>query len=299
MSKMLFEEFTSEVAGKIREYLPTSFSNAEIDLRIVTKNNDKRLTGLTIKSVDSNIAPTLYLESFFKEYEEGEELDNILQKIADARVAADAGTKFDAEFMMNFESCKDRILPRLVSLKMNQSLLESRPHRIIEDLAVTYHITVSGMVDGMASAAITNDILKNWNVTLEEVDAAATKNLQTMQRSTIKSMSEVLSTMMGLEDPVLDMDLGLYVCSNESQVFGASCLLDKNFMSHVVEQYGEDGQVTIIPSSVHEVLIVGNNFDKSALTSIIQDVNQNTVDIEYQLSQHPYVYDINKGLISA
>jgi hypothetical protein len=296
---MLFEEFTNEVAGKIREYLPTSFSNAEIDLKIVTKNNDKRLTGLSIKSVDSNIAPTLYLESFFKEYEEGEELDNILQKIANARVAADAGTKFDADFMMNFESCKDRILPRLVSQKMNQSLLESRPHKVIEDLAVTYHITVSGMVDGMASAAITNDILKKWEVTLEEVDEAATKNLQEKQRSTIKSMSEVLSTMMGLEEPVLDTDLGLYVCSNESQMFGASCLLDKTFMSHVVEQYGKDGQVTVVPSSVHEVLIIGNSFDKKALSAIIQDVNQNTVDIEDQLSDHPYVYDINNGLISA
>ena len=59
MSKMLFEEFTSEVAGKIREYLPTSFSNAEIDLKIVTKNNDKKLTLLKCLNSPVQAIPAL------------------------------------------------------------------------------------------------------------------------------------------------------------------------------------------------------------------------------------------------
>lgn len=55
-----------------------------------------------IKAVDSNIAPTLYLESFFRDYVNGEEFASILQKIADARMVADAGNEFDTEFLMSF-----------------------------------------------------------------------------------------------------------------------------------------------------------------------------------------------------
>lgn len=182
---------------------------------------------------------------------------------------------------------------------MNKSILESRPHKIIDDLAVTYHILVSEAATGIASTAVTNDILKKWDVTLDEVDAAALENLQTLQKSTIQSMSQVLSKMMGTEIPMIDGDMGLYVCSNENQMFGASCLLDMPFMAHVVEQYGVDGQVTIIPSSTHEILLVSRkDLDSSTLKTMIQDVNSSTVDIEDQLSDHAYIYDANRGLFS-
>ena len=59
MGKMMFDEFTNEVAGKIREFLPERFSDAAVDLKVVLKNNDHKLTWLTIKAVDSNIAPTI------------------------------------------------------------------------------------------------------------------------------------------------------------------------------------------------------------------------------------------------
>ncbi len=68
-------------------------------------------------------------------------------------------------------------------------------------------------------------------------------------------------------------------------------------MSHIYEKF--DGKFWIIPSSTHEILIVGDEFDSESLTSMIQDVNKSTVEIESQLSNHPYRYDLEHGLISA
>ena len=47
--KMEFEEFANAVVENISERLPESFQTAKISLQMVMKNNDLRLTGLTIR----------------------------------------------------------------------------------------------------------------------------------------------------------------------------------------------------------------------------------------------------------
>ena len=315
MGKMEFNEFTSEVARKIKEYLPGRFSDAAVDLKVVLKNNEHKLTGLTIKAVDSNIAPTIYLEKFFEEYENGKDLSRILEEIAGVRIASDVDD-FNAEIITEFENCKDMIVPRLVSLKMNQSLLESRPHMVIEDLAVTYHVVLCGFSEGTGTVAVSNDILERWGIDLEELHKTAVDNLKSFQKSTLLSMFDVLFESMGkgyLDENNGDLDLAkeefanmipddgtMFVLSNESKMYGASALLDKNMMAHIYEKF--EGKFFIIPSSTHEVLIISNRndaFTKESLASMIQDVNRNTVDIEDQLSDHAYVYDLETGLKSA
>ncbi len=314
--KLEFTAFTEEVAGKIKSFLPERFSDAAVDLKVVLKNNDHKLTGLTIKTVDSNVAPTIYLEKFFEEYEDGKDLCRILEEIAGIRLASDLNGDFHAEDILSFESCKDKIVPRLVSLKMNQSLLEDRVFTTVaDDLAVTYHVVLYGFKDGTGTVAISNNILKNWEISVEELHETAVKNLQTFQRSTCQSMFDVLFESMGKSyindfdgdeeqakeafSQIIPNDGNMLVASNINKVFGASCLLDVPFMAHLVEQYGRDGQLTIIPSSVHEVLILGCDFPKENIDSMIVEENSTTVDVEDQLSDHAYIYDIKHGLMSA
>ncbi len=71
---MDFEEFKASVAEQIKDYLPEKYADATVDLQDVTKNNDTVLTGLLIRTEDSNIAPNIYLENFFAQYQDGEDL---------------------------------------------------------------------------------------------------------------------------------------------------------------------------------------------------------------------------------
>ena len=61
---MDFEEFKKNVAENIKDYLPEQYQNAEVSIQEVTKSNDIVLSGLMIKTEDSNIAPNIYLENF-------------------------------------------------------------------------------------------------------------------------------------------------------------------------------------------------------------------------------------------
>ena len=56
---MDFEEFKASVAEQIKDYLPEKYADATVNLQDVTKNNDTVLTGLLIRTEDSNIAPNI------------------------------------------------------------------------------------------------------------------------------------------------------------------------------------------------------------------------------------------------
>lgn len=95
---MKFDQFTQEVVDKIREFLPDTFKNAEVELQTVTKTNDLKLTGLTIRSINSNISPTIYLESFYEKLQDDNaDLNSILSEIAEVRVKHEVSNVFDTE----------------------------------------------------------------------------------------------------------------------------------------------------------------------------------------------------------
>ncbi len=300
MSKMMFEEFTRSVAGQIREFLPDKFADAEIELKPVTKNNDTTYWGLVIKAAGSSIAPNIYLEQFFKEYQDGEDMERILEKIAAFRIENEAPQNLDMDWIKDFNQCKDKIVPRIISLGLNKGLLEERPHMVIEDLAVTYYIVLDRFNDGTAGIAVTNNLMECWNVTVEDLNSIAVKNLPVMEKSELKSISEVLSGICGedLTAMMLD-DCGLYVLSNEHKMYGAAALMDVNMMAHIYEKF--DGEFFMIPSSVHEWIVLPKSLglmDGNSLASMIREVNATQVSPEERLSDHAYIYSIKDGLKS-
>lgn len=305
MEKMRFEQFTEEVVRKIREFLPESFANARVELQSVVKNNDLKLTGLTIRSMESNICPTIYLEQFYEEYKSGKDMGRILSNIADVRVRNEVKEAFDVTQIKDFEQVKDAIAPRLMSQKWNEDLLESRPHKIVADLAVTYHIMLKQDINGTASVPITNDLMKSWGVDADILHKLAVLNLPNLIPSTFQSMSEVLSDMLGENNDAEDILAGvssqddvMFVLSNEKKMYGASALLDKEMMQKIINKFES---FYILPSSVHECLIVraSAEMDVNMLTAMVQDVNAGQVAVEDRLSNHVYRYTTEEGLVSA
>lgn len=300
MGKMKFEEFTNAVVEKIREYLPESFANANVELQTVMKNNDLKLTGLLIRNADSNISPTIYLEQFFERYQAGEDITAVLENIADVRIRNEVKEVFDVGQISDFERVREKIVPRLVGREWNKALLEQRPHKIIADLAVTYHIQLGHDQSGAASVPITNNLMQAWDVDTEVLDALAMANLPKLLPSTFQSMTEVLGAMFEQELPegITPPDDAMYVLSNNQKMFGAAAILDKDTMKMIVERFDK---FFIIPSSVHEVLIVPAtaDMDTETLDNMVKEVNQGQVSPEERLSDHVYTYSLKDGLQSA
>lgn len=296
-----FEEFKNEVVGKIREFLPESFASAEVSLQVVRKNNDLQLTGLTIRSTESNICPTIYLEKFYDEYVEGVDMSEILEKIAEVRMDHEVSESFDVAQITDFEQIKGKLVPRLINAEMNSELLEARPHKLVADFAVTYCALLDQSFDGTASVAVTNELMKMWNTSVEELHEIAVANLSELLPSTFKGMTEVMSEMMGMSTEDMEMmgmatdEEQMYVLSNSIKVNGASALLDAKMMEEIIEKVGD---FYILPSSIHETLVVPIKFgmDVESLEAMVREVNSTQLQPDEILSNRVYLYSLEEGL---
>ena len=301
MEKMSFDVFTKAVVDKIREYLPESFANASVELQTVVKNNDLKLTGLTIRSAESNICPTIYLEQFFERYQSGEDMNKVLETIADVRLRNEVKETFDVGQITDFDRVREKIVPRLIGKEWNRELLAIRPHKIIADLAVTYHIMMGRDFSGVASAPITNSLMDAWGVDVDTLHDLAIQNMPKLLPSTFQTMSSVLASMMGEDAEELlsampPADEAMFILSNEQKINGAAALLDKEIMKTVIERIGKE--FFVLPSSIHECIIVPAtaDMDVSTLVSMVREVNQSQVAPDERLSDSVYVYTEDGGL---
>ena len=308
MNEMNFDEFKQAIVDNIKDYLPAKFEESDVEVRQVLKNNDTVLDGLIIHDPDTNVAPTIYLNQFFEEYQNGRDLNDIIGDIADVYIANTVDKQMDVSIVTDFEKAKGNILPRLVNAEENQELLAQRPHMIMDDLAVTYHLEMGKSDNGNMSVAITNTILDMYGISQEELHDLAVANLEEKVPATFQGMSEVVKEMM-LPQIMSDLDLSkeaaldyieqmipdgneqMYVLSNDSRLHGAAAVLNEKAMEDIAEKVG--GDFFILPSSIHELLVVPkqDGMDYSSLEAMVQEVNATQVAPEEKLSDHVYEYD--------
>ena len=300
MEKMMFEQFADEVVNKVREFLPESFARATVELQSVVKNNDLKLTGILIRNAETNVCPTIYLEAFYDEYKSGEDMGHILSEIADFRMRNEVKDRFDVDQVTDFERVRGKLVPRLVRKKWNREFLEERPHRIVADLAVTYHIFLSQE----ASVPVTDAMIERWGVDADALYDIALNNMPRLLPSTFEPMSAVIGGLIedleeGFPAEMAPLDDFMYILTNEQKLHGAAALLDEQMMKSVLDRFGEG--FYILPSSVHEVIIIkaDETTDVNTLTMMVQEVNETQVAPADRLSDHAYRYSAEEGLVSA
>lgn len=309
---MTFDEFKQEVIDNIKDYLPVGFQDATVTINDVIKNNDTHLSGLTIRTEDIGIAPTLYLEDFYAQVENGQHsLEGIMVRIADTYAnAMDNEITKDAKEIVDqitdYEATKDKIVPRIVNRDSNEERLKDMPHTKMGDLAVTYHVDLGSAEDGQMSVAISNQMMEKYGVSVEDLHEQACANMETLTPTQFKSMADTLMEIMvpdyaemseeEREQTKSEMGLsgagedGMFVISNSSKTFGAAALLDSETMDKIEQQIGE---FYILPSSVHECILVpkSQEMDLSTLENMVQEVNATQVAPNEVLSDHVYAYD--------
>ena len=55
----------------VKEMLEQCYKDSKLSINEVTKNNGLKLMGITIMDNKSNIAPTIYLNDYYKQYQTG------------------------------------------------------------------------------------------------------------------------------------------------------------------------------------------------------------------------------------
>ena len=274
-----------------------------ITINHVIKNNGCEMDGLVIMEKGKDIAPTIYLDSFYELYTNGENIKNIIRQIEVIYEQNKNNVTFDVNILKHFDTIKDKIVYKVVNYRSNEKLLEQVPHKRILDLAVVFYCLLDNEYGRSATALIYNNNLKNWNVTIDDVYKAALKNTPDLLHSKISSMAALFEKC-GVNVDGEEVDLkdyvpsDMYVHTNESKLNGAACILYENVLYDFAQKLGAD--LYILPSSVHEVILLPklSMFEKDELVNMVKEVNTEGVAADEVLSDHVYEYNRTERLIT-
>lgn len=289
-------------AGVVKEAVASVYVEGySVQIQKVVKNNDTRLTGIVIRSNDSNIAPTIYLDGFFGQYQDGMPMDEVIKKVIDTYEQNKVTGRFDVSMVTDYASVSNRICVKLVNAAKNQDLLADAPHVMVSDLAVIFYIVMSKDNGSTATITVRNNLMKLWNVTTEQLYEMAMDNTQRMFRGTVKSMASIMTEMLSnrmdeeCANEFYDMAVGedevpMYIATNNIRIDGSVVILYDGLLREFASRVGSD--FYILPSSVHETILVpvSEDIQLDYLRDMVREINRTEVAPEEVLSDNVYIY---------
>lgn len=288
---LTYQEFQHKIVESLRGLLD---ENYKIELCNILKNNSIELVAIVIKREEDYLTPNIYLESYYEDYLKGRSIEEALENIIDSH------SDFQAKGMrkinkINYEwpNVRDGIFYRIINRDKNKRLLETVPHILYLDLAITFQYLASDNKDGIGMIRITKDHMQEWGINLKDLKNLAEYNTPRLFPASVKNMNEVIYDMIR-ED--LD-DNSMYVVTNSHGINGASCILYKDVLMQLA--YELDSDLYILPSSIHEVIAVKDDdfISKADMIDMVAEVNEHEVRNEDYLSDQVYYYNRSNNMI--
>lgn len=305
---MVYKAFQNTLQESLSKLLGKGYITT---IHQVPKNNGVILDGLCIEKVGEKIAPTIYLNSFYDEYQKGAAIDHILSRILALYKENLALPAINFAHLTYFPELKDKIVFKLINADANKKLLTDIPHILYLDMAIVFYLFLDKSKTGHMTALIHNDHMTSWQVSVEKLFLTARLNTPKLLPAVIKNMSEVMREIAkenlseDYRDDFLDQLLleendqtHLYVLSNRSSLNGACCILYDDVLQNFAQRMDTD--LIVLPSSIHEVLLIpyGDELDYKDLSDMVTNINQSEVPREDQLSNQVYHYSITKCKLS-
>ncbi|MDD2972801.1 MAG: DUF5688 family protein [Lachnospiraceae bacterium] len=326
---MNIKEYSEKMKKAVQNYYGEKVT---VILNEVTKNNGIILQGISIRETDRNISPTIYLNRFYEEYEEGETFAGCVRELVRIYEENKADTDINMDFFTDYEAVKKRLAYKLINYEKNEELLKEIPHIKYLDLAIVFYCLVANELIGNATVLIRHNHCRIWNVTVEELYENAKVNTPRLLPYEIQNMEDVMHTILldnlrkeyaaaGIEEMNADTQeadqewmehmvdqmireavgenqVPMYVLSNQGRVLGAACILYHNVMKELSERMKKDFYV--LPSSIHELILipVQERDERLDLNEMVQEVNLTQVDAEEVLANHAYYYSRITGKLS-
>ncbi len=293
---MEYEVFKQHIRDSVEEQTK---KGGKVFVNHIIKNNGRELDGLVIMEEGCNVAPTIYLNSYYEQYQDGRKMSDIVREIIDIHRANKNNLKFASDMFNDYANVKDKVVYKVVNYDKNLKLLMDIPHRKMLDLAIVYYCLLEQDKGMSATALIHNSHIKSWNITENQLYEDAIINTPRLLRSCIKPMSTILREMIEIEDDdekeesdtqLIGREGEMYVLTNENRVNGAACMLYEKVLDKFADLMEAD--LYILPSSVHEVIILPkqNSYDKKMLQDMVREVNVEGVATDEVLSDNVYEY---------
>ena len=297
---MNIKEFVQEMAVRVEEAMGYGYV---VNTAEIPKTNGIIMHGLKIIKKKVNLSPCIYLESYYEKFERGEmEVDEIVEDIMKVYKENALEIKCDTSNFTDYYSVRTKLRGRLINTEKNAELLKSLPHREFLDLSLIYSVDYSlGNGESIGSIRVTKLHAHMWGVSEVELYQQVKENMEKYDESSLESMGKVLSELVGVDESIFANQelIPMYILTNKTRLNGAVQMINERILKSASEIKEKD--LIILPSSVHEVLLlpVNDNMpDVDSLLQMVQEVNDTQLALNEILSYHVYHYNCQTGAIT-
>lgn len=264
-----------------------------VDFQQVTKQ-DGEWEGIKIVPVtptDGCLSPVVYNNH--------EELDSLTDEELVNRLMGTYERSKGLSVNITKEYILDNVFPCLINSKRddfrkNNDLFCRPLPQPTHQFWVYYRVPVDLEETSTGTLLVTNAIIDAFDIDMYELIRKASENAYTSY--TLHTLEEVLGLSPDLL-PVGDMPR-MFIVSNERKLYGAGVIADEDVVHEIYGRLrnmnGGCRHYYIIPSSVHELLIIPNLNQKicpGEIADIIRQVNESQVNPVDQLGDLPLHFD--------
>ena len=279
---MNIDEFRESLIRLLNERFPDrTFSE-----QYVSKLNGQSYNGITGRKEAEEMVPVVDIRPLFDSYENGMPIEKAADELEKVfRSAMEQSQFIDPKDLTDYTKMKDRLILQLIPIEGNEERLNEIPHEQISDFAVICRVELA---DGEASTIVTDQLMKSFDISKEQLFADAKENAPRLHPPVLKNLMEVLFQ---AEPGLMDMESPLHVATTDVGEHGACVMAYPGFMDQASETLG--GSFFVIPSSVHELLFLRDGDGRSVkeLNDMVQSVNAQEVQPSDRLSDVSYHYD--------
>lgn len=291
---MTYEIFKTTVLETIKDFFGEGVT---VTINKVVKNNNLILDGLVIQDKRSNIAPTIYLNHYYKSFIEGSsEINEIINDILRTYEEHECTNSFDASAFTDIGKARDKIVYKLINTERNKDLLNNIPSIPFLDLSIVFYYLLDSTVSGEATILIKNEHLSYWGLDANELYEIAVENTPRLLPAKLSSMFDVLSSIIfdsNADPDVFDYindDIPMYVVTNTNGLNGAISVLYDGLLKGFSDKLGKD--LYLLPSSISEMIILPADecTDPEMLKEMVVSVNSTELAPTDILSDSVYRY---------
>lgn len=291
MAENNYYGFLDKMAQKLQATQGPFTSQFQVNVKDVGKTNGMSYRGIEIADQQSGMGVTINMDQHYKMYLDGKSLDEIADMVRhQAFNAFENKPEVDVSRVKDYESLCSNVMMEAVSREKNAEYLQNVPHFDMADLSIIYRVNVSGNREhGLGVVTVDNRLLDSMGISQDQFQKDILDRALNGEPPILRSLTEVMGGVFGID--ASEPDGGLFLATNSEALYGASVIAIPGFLDQAAEKLG--GSFYILPSSIHEVLLLRNDqeMDVREMEDMVQNVNESIVSPEEQLSDRVYHYD--------
>lgn len=296
---MDLDTFAACVLQTLQQKLP------HIDIQLINKTteNDAAMPFLTFvhPTTHNTIYPSVPIELYYNQYLAGTNLRDLLTNIVlEAAVGNDLYQNHLPDFN-DYVIASDYITSRIVSAIRNTEFLRNRVYKLIPhtDLCYVYELDITQLMatpeHQRCNIQITNQMLNNWNASVDELQEIAERNNPIRHPAQILYNDEIDTSTS--EEAYAMSKNNMVVVSTTDQVNGFVAITYPDIAEQIYNHF--HGDFFILPATIHESIC----YPKSEMSinrakALVYTVNH-SADMHPQCFLSDDVFHIRNGQLTS